>query len=210
MRSWKVEGFTDPTTNNINDYDDAPLRSILDGVVKIGLNNKEASASTDLPKAQLGLSVSLSVYSSNVQLDSVASTNCPQETHGHIQTVFTSQLFTSQGQNCLNRTERSPGLKPQPLPAVPGLCSIKTAEKVSSNPAAAKWATTSPAARRALALQFCGIDSADQLPVGQPAKPEAVGRITPPSLGKAIPAEFSAAEKERASDSKAHRPAAKS
>ena len=48
-------GLPHPVTGNIEDYDDVPLATILESIVKTGLKDKEASASTALLKSQRGL-----------------------------------------------------------------------------------------------------------------------------------------------------------
>ena len=63
IRSWMELGFLDPVAGGGVDYDDVPLAEILEGIERIALKDKEASASTALLKSQRGLcDPSLSAY----------------------------------------------------------------------------------------------------------------------------------------------------
>ena len=56
IRGWMQDGFPDPTAfGGVINYGDVPLSIILEGIERISLKDKEASASTSLLKAQRGL-----------------------------------------------------------------------------------------------------------------------------------------------------------
>ena len=56
IRGWMQDGFPDPPAyGGVVNYGDVPLSQILEGIERISLKDKEASASTSLLKAQHGL-----------------------------------------------------------------------------------------------------------------------------------------------------------
>ena len=56
IRGWMQDGFPDPPAyGGVVNYGDVPLSQILEGIERISLKDKEASASTSRLKAQRGL-----------------------------------------------------------------------------------------------------------------------------------------------------------